>query len=60
MKEIAGAIRVSRIIGPIQQIMNVQVDSDVGMTIVHLNLSYLIGWIVATNQNGEDAKTLWT
>ena len=55
MKEIAGMIQV-----PFQQIMNVQVDSDVGMTIVHLNLSYLIGWIVATNQNGEDAKTLWT
>ena len=41
-------------------ITNVQVGSDVDMTIVHLNLSYLIGWIVATNQNGEDAKTLWT
>ena len=41
-------------------IMNVRVGSDVGMTIAHLTLSYLIGWIVATNQNGEDAKTLWT
>ena len=45
---------------PYQLIMNVQVDSDVGMTIVRLNLSYLLGWIVATDQNGEDAKTLWT
>ena len=41
-------------------ITNVQVGSDVGMTIVHLNLSYLLGWIVATNQKGEDAKTFWT
>ena len=45
---------------PIQQITNVQVALDVGMTIVHLDLNYLNGWIVATNQNGEDAKTLWT
>ena len=30
------------------------------MTIVHLNLNCQIGWIVATNQNGEGAKTLWT
>ena len=45
---------------PSQLITNVQVGSDVGMTIVHLNLSFLIGWIVATNQNGEDAKSLWT
>ena len=55
MKETVVMIIVG--INSILPIMNVQVDSDVGMTIVHLNLSYLIGWIVATNQNGEDAKT---
>ena len=57
MKEIAGMIGIGI---PYQLIMNVQVDSDVGMTIVRLNLSYLLGWIVATNQKGEDAKTFWT
>ena len=43
-----------------QLTMNVQVDSDVDITIAHLNLNCLLGWIVATNQNGEDARTLWT
>ena len=59
MKEIADQILVI-LDPPYQLIMNVQVDLDVDMTIVHLNLSYLTGWIVATNQNGEDAKTHWT
>ena len=60
MKEIADMTSVGMKWIPYQQIMNVRVDSDAGMTIVHINLSYLIGWIVATNQNGEAAKTLWT
>ena len=41
-------------------IMNVQLDSNVDMTIAHLNLNCLPGWIVAISQNGEGAKTLWT
>ena len=40
------------------QIMNVQEDLNVDMTIALLTLNYLPGWIVAISQSGEGAKTL--